>query len=366
MSGLAREAEERASAPRVPSAAAPPKTLDSLIAELSGARDKHAAQWAITAYLRGKVTSDREDWLNDYRDYSNKENCPLPIEGDQCVDLLGKCLDSSKQSECRAAWAGLNFSGGIDANKMDLATARNLVSKMGITGTVDEWIKANSLTLQPTVANALRVIVSRVRNPSGLAGSKRSEVPMVVASALVPFSLTPRVAFTSMSGVMVGGGGNRAAANFIQMSNYLKNRYTLVGGASNAVPSSVAALRSSLAELDSALKSKGKAIEETDKQRIVQLIDSLQSTEQKAEKAAKYMSELRRLLAHPKYDTIVASTVANEVTADMMRELTENHKTLLAASSKKSYNLLSILETVAGLVDDVKAIKAVAVRPAAV
>jgi hypothetical protein len=165
-----------------------------------------------------------------------------------------------------------------------------------------------------------------------------------------------------MSGGMMGG-GNRAAANFIQMSNYLKNRYTLVGGANNAVPSSVAALRSSLAELERALESKGKQIDTNDKQRIVQLIDSLQRTEEKAELAAKYMSELRRIIAHPKFD--VASEITGPVTANMMADLSKNKATLLAAASKKSYNLLSILETVAGLVDDVKAIKAVATRSGA-
>jgi hypothetical protein len=178
---------------------------------------------------------------------------------------------------------------------------------------------------------------------------------MVPASSLVAFTLQPRVGFTSMSGGMMGG-GNRAAANFIQMSNYLKNRYTLVGGANNAVPSSVAALRSSLGELEKALQSKNKQIDATDKQRIVQLIDSLQRTEEKAELAAKYMSELRRIISHPKFNA--SSEISAPVSAEMMSELSKNHATLLAAASKKSHNLLSILETVASLVDDVKAIKA--------
>jgi hypothetical protein len=343
-------AAEAAAAPRV-------NTLEELIRALAGAEDKAKAQWMITAYLRGKVSSDRVDWLNDYKDYTNKENCPLPIEGGKCVELLGKCLDSTRQDACRAEWAALNFAGGINANKMDLATARNLVNKMGINGTVDEWVKANGITLQPTVASALKAIVSRVRNPSGLTGPIR-EVPKVAPSVLVPFSLTPRVPFTSMSGVMMGGGANRAAVNFLQMSNYLKNRYTLVGGAPNAVPSSVAALRSSLAELKAALASKDKAIDTTDETRIIQLIDSLQSTEQKAERAAKYMSELRRLIAHPKFESDVAPSITGDVTASMMAQLSDNHKTLLAASSRKSNNLLSILETIAGLVADVKLIKA--------
>jgi hypothetical protein len=141
------------------------------------------------------------------------------------------------------------------------------------------------------------------------------------------------------------------------MSNYLKNRFTLIGG-SNAVPSSVAALRSNLAELEKALVAKGKAIDATDKQRITQLIDGLQSTEEKANKAAKYMIELRRLISHPKFDAEVASGIKTDVTAKMMSELTEQHKALLAAATKKSYNLLSIFETIAGVVDEVKAIRA--------
>lgn len=325
--------------------------LEELIDSLAGAEDKGAAQRAITDYLRGSKNVGSEDWLNDYQNLGNKKNCPLPIEGDKCVSLLSKCLAGDR--ECMGEWSLLKFEGGFDVNKMDLATARNLVQKMKITGSVDEFVRASGVQLQPSVLAALKAIVNRVRNASGL-GENRPYVSSMSSS--IPF----RVAFTSMSGGMIGGGGNRAAANFIQMSNYLKNRYTLVGGASNAVPSSVAALRSSLVELERALQAKDKKIDENDKERIIQLIDSLQSTEQKAEKAAKYMSELRRLINHPKFN----GNVAEVVTAQMMEELSGKHRELLTASAKKSTNLLSILETIASLVDDVKAIRN-QIRPAA-
>jgi len=350
------------------------RTVEQLLADVKANPDDYAVQRALTNALRGRVSSGKRDWLNDYTDYNDEKNCPLPIDGDTCVSLLGKCLGSGDQADCRAEWSKLNFAGGFDTNKMDLATARNLVNKMGITDTVDEWVKTHSLTLQPTVAAALKAIVARVRSNSGLAGSRPIVTPMVPASSLVAFVVPQRVGFTPMTGLMVGGGGNRAAANFIQMSNYLKNSYTLVGGNPNAVPSSVAALRSSLAELEKALQSKSKQIDSDDKKRIVQLIDSLQRTEEKAELAAKYMSELRRIIAHPKFD-VVSEIAGPDVTAAMMAELSKNKATLLAAASKKSFNLLSIFEsiaavaddssitkkTVAGLVDDVKAIKAIAV-----
>ena len=43
---------------------------------------------------------------------------------------------------------------------------------------------------------------------------------------------------------------------------------------------------------------------------------------------------------------------AGNVTASMMAQLTEQHKALLAAATKKSFNLLSIFETIAAVADD--------------
>lgn len=331
--------------------------LETLIAALSGktGEDLAGAQYAITKYLRDKVHSDREDWLNDYSDLSRDGNCPLPVDGAKCVNLLGKCLsvksgDAASMKACTDEWNGINFSGGVDVNKMDLATARNLVNKMGISdGNIKKWVSDNGITVSPSVVAALTAIVARVKGVSGRSEPSRPSPGFV--------AIFPRVAVTPMpSSGMIGGGGNNAVANFVQMSNYLKNRFTLIGGNPNAVPSSVAALRSSLLELENVLKAKGKAIDSTDKQRIIQLIDGLQSTEEKADKAAKYMIELRRLIAHPKFD--VAKMPTGNVTAEMMAQLTEQHKALLAAATKKSYNLLSIFETIAAVADDVRAIKA--------
>jgi hypothetical protein len=94
------------------------KTVEQLLVEVQANPDSYSVQRALTNALRGRVNSGTRDWLNDYTDYSDKANCPLPIDGEKCVSLLGKCLGSGDQSACRAEWSSLNFAGGFDTNKM--------------------------------------------------------------------------------------------------------------------------------------------------------------------------------------------------------------------------------------------------------
>ncbi len=313
-------------------------TIETLIRALDGTADKEAA---ISNYLRGAVGSATADWLN----VGPKGECALgpAVDGAKCVAVIEQCLTGGDKAACVAAWKDLKFEAGFDESSIDVGIARNLLTKLGISGDVDAWVKANSLTVDPRVVTVLKKLVNKTSGASG------SSSGFTLVSGLVA-----RPVFTLLGGGMVGGGNrNNAVANFVQMSDYLKNQYVLVGG-SHVAPSSVAALRQSLNQLEQALTAKGKAIDTTDKQRIVQLFDSLQSTEEKAMKAAKYMNELRRLVNHPKFP----GTGTGDVTAKMMEELTSKHSELLKAAERKSYNLLSILETIAGVADDVKALKA--------
>lgn len=320
-------------------------TLESLITALSKGTAGANAEAALSNYLRAAVGGEA-DWLNG----GDKAACPFPVAGDKCIALLDKCLTGD--AGCAAEWKALKFEGGFDANSMDIGQARALVTKMGITGSVAEWKakqKASSpdFDLDPRVEFALTQIVNRVRNPSGL-------VAPAPRSGSYP-ALKARPVFSLAGAGMVGGGSRvNAVANFVQVSDYLKNQFVLVGG--NGAPSSVAAMRDTLSQLETALQSKGKQIDATDKQRIQQLFDSLQSTEEKALKAAKYLSELRRLVNHPKFKSEVEA-IKGDVTAKLMQDLTTRHSELLKAATQKSYNLLSILETIAGVADDVKAIK---------
>jgi len=321
--------------------------LDSIIAKLAALGTSSAAAEAeISNYLRGTVGSDKADWLNVGPTTKDGKSCPLgpAVDGAQCVAVIDKCISGNK-TECVEEWSKLRFEAGFDESSIDVGIARNLLSKLGIKGDVDAWVSDNSLKVDPRVVTVLKKLVNKT---SGASGSS--------SGFTLVSGLAARPVFTLVGGGMVGGGNrNNAVANFVQMSDYLKNQYVLVGG-SHVAPSSVAALRQSLSQLEQALTAKGKKIDETDKNRIVQLFDSLQSTEEKAMKAAKYMNELRRLINHPKFQTEVSSMVP--VTAKMMEELTAKHSELLKAAERKSYNLLSILETIAGVADDVKALKA--------
>jgi len=319
--------------------------IERLIGALVTSSDKAAAEAAISNYLRGTVGSSSADWLNVGPADKDNKTCPLgpAVDGAACVAVIQDCLTGTNKGECVAKWSKLRFEAGFDESSIDVGIARNLLSKLGINGDVDAWVRDNSLTVDPRVVTVLKKLVNKT---SGVSGSS--------SGFTLVSGLAPRPVFTLVGGGMVGGGNrNNAVSNFVQMSDYLKNQYVLVGG-SNAAPSSVAALRQSLSQLEQALTAKGKAIEGTDKQRIVQLFDSLQSTEEKAMKAAKYMNELRRLVNHPKFPPLAAG----DVTAKMMEELTKKHSELLKAAERKSYNLLSILETIAGVADDVKALKA--------
>jgi hypothetical protein len=324
-------------------------------AKVRGGDVEARAQYEIVKYLRENVHSPKVDFLNDYQDL-NDESCPLPIKGGKCVEVLNKCISASSAEErkaCAEEWKTMDFGAGYDFNKMDLSTARNLIEKMGITSnkTVEQWKSETGVDLSATVLAALKAIVQRVRNPSG-----RSEAYGPVGAAAAP-SLGRRVAFTRLAGgsMIGGGGGNRAVANFIQMSNYLKERYILVGGASNAVPSSVGALRTSLAELEVALEAKNKQIDAEDKRRIVQLFDSLQRTEEKADKAARYMSELKRIIAHPSFKN---DSIGATVTAKIMQDLQTTHSTLLAASAKKGHSIVSVLDALTSAASELSALKA--------
>lgn len=315
-------------------------SIDALIKALDGSADKESA---ISNYLRGTVGSASADWLN----VGPKGECALgpAVDGAKCMALIDKCIAGEKQN-CVNEWKDLKFEAGFDESSIDVGVARNLLKKLDINGDVDAWVKTNSLSVDPRVVTVLKKLVNKTSGVTGASAGYR-----LPSGASV---LSPRPVFTLVGGGMVGGGNrNNAVANFVQMSDYLKNQYVLVGG-SNAAPSSVSALRQSLNQLEQALTAKGKAIDATDKQRIVQLFDSLQSTEEKAMKAAKYMNELRRLVNHPKFP----GTGSGDVTAKMMEELTTKHSELLKAAERKSYNLLSILETIAGVADDVKALKA--------
>lgn len=323
-------------------------TLETLITALGTSGDKVGAEAAISNYLRGTVGSATADWLN----VGPKGECPLgpAVDGAKCMSVIEKCLTGTDKSACVTEWKELKFEAGFDESSIDVGIARNLLTKLGVNGDVDKWVKDNSLTVDPRVVTVLKKLVNKT---SGTSGSS--------SGYTLVSGLAARPVFTLIGGGMVGGGNrNNAVANFVQMSDYLKNQYVLVGG-SHVAPSSVSALRQSLNQLEQALTTKGKAIDATDKQRIVQLFDSLQSTEEKAMKAAKYMNELRRLVTHPKFP----GTGATDITAKMMEELTSKHSELLKAAERKSYNLLSILETIAGVADDVKAIKASMSKPTA-
>ena len=305
------------------------------------------AEALITSYLRGSTGSAKADWLN----YGANGNCPLGpmVDGSNCVALIEKCIGGDA-SGCVAEWKSLNFANGFDASTIDIGIARNLLNKLSITGTVDDWVKSKGpgFAIDPRVVSVLKVLVARTTNNSG------TIVPSYASSGW-PSKIARRPVFTLITGGgMVGGGRrNNAVANFVQMSDYLKNQYVLTGG-SIAAPQTVAVLRQTLKDLEEALTKKGKAIDTTDKQRIIELFDSLQSTEDKAIRAAEYLSKLRRLVNHEKFDTL---GVASSVSVQMMEELTRKHAELLRASERKSGQVTSILEAVARAADDIAAIK---------
>jgi len=315
-------------------------SLQTLITELGSASEPVVAEQKIQNYLKNLVGSKDADWLNG-ADVEN--NCPLgkPVDGKACVCLLDKCL-SGNANECVAEWGTLNWSAGFDDSSIDIGTAKNLVEKLEINKSnydVNAWIASKKLTVTPQVRFALNKIVAKVLKATRGAVGSAEPAPVAGVTLLPLYSLT---------GVMVGG-GNSESSNYLQMSNYLRNQFNLVGGAGELiVPNALSGLRDSFISLQRVLKNNGKQIEENDVKRIDQLFDSLQSTEEKARKAAIYINGLRKLLAHPGFDN---KEVASSVTVKMLQELNEKHKKLLESSSRKTLSLVSILDSVASAAD---------------
>ena len=322
-------------------------SLQTLITELGSASAPVEAEQKIQNYLKNLVGSKDADWLNG-ADVEN--NCPLgkPVDGNKCVSLLDKCL-SGNASECVAEWGSMKWSAGFDDSTIDIGVAKNLVEKLQINQSnynVENWIKAKSLTVTPQVKFALNKIVDKVLKATR---NVNTSVPEATVSTV---ALLPLYSLVGGNGMI--GGGNSESFNYLQLSNYLRNQFNLVGGAGELiVPNALSGLRESFASLQKVLANNGKKIDDNDVKRIDQLFDSLQSTEEKARKAAIYINGLRKLMAHPGFNN---ADVASPITVKMLQELNDKHKKLLESSSKKSLSIVSILDSVASAAD-VKALR---------
>jgi hypothetical protein len=237
-------------------------------------------------------------------------------------------------------------------DNVNTSDARLLLEKMKINpneaNAVDKFIASSGATLDAKVVHVLKRLVAKVGNPQA--------APMAISKA-VAVSLTPipfRVAVTSLNGGAMIGGGVNVSAKYIQMTDYLRNQLEMVGGSPTIIKTSKY-LRVAYEDLKNALKSKNKQIDDIDNARISDLINNLERTEQKVEKAFRYIIALRKLLNNPNFNA--ESGIKGNVTAKMMEELEETHRKLTSSATKKSGDIMSVLNSIHTAVGDIPEMK---------
>jgi hypothetical protein len=302
---------------------------------------------AILAKLTSSNTENKDDFLDQTK------LCGPAISGDKCISLLEKCINGSDLSGCGAEWNTLGWTSGLDANNMDYGATLQLAKKLGLDiKSVEDVIKSfpeEGRNLHDTVKHAFAVIKEKI-NPQSVTATGSTGVPK-------------RKPVYSIVGGMVGGGNNSSYSNYVQLMNAIKVNNMIGGG------NSAAALKVSFEQLQRLLKSQGKEIETSDAARVQDLIASLARSEDRAAKAASYISILNAALNQAKITKSDLGTGGN-VALKVLETLAEREKSSLQAASKKSTSILDLLKTVediAGIRSDIAGIKSdiAALKPSA-
>jgi hypothetical protein len=286
----------------------------------------------LTKLSQTDPTPVKNDFLGEDR------LCGPAIDGNKCVSLLNACINVGGP-ECKAEWESLDWSSGIE-NNMDYGAALKMAKTLGLDKKpVEEIVPLFPGGLNDRVIEAFRVIKRRISPTSS------APVARPVAGVVAPGALMRRVAIVPVAGVMLGGGNRNILANYVQLTNALRNNYNMVGGSNSA-----AVLKASFEDLQALLKTNGKEIETSDVNRIQELIASVARSEQRSKKAAEYIFLLKSALQEAKVSK--SDLGAGEtITLKLIGELAEKQKTAEAAVSKKGKGLMDIFAAVEELLE---------------
>jgi hypothetical protein len=288
----------------------------------------------LTAYDK-KIPKPKDDILD------SRKLCGDTMDGEQCVDLLRKCLISDDIG-CVEAFNQQDFSKQIDVDTMDYYVARNLAKQLGFyKDSVDDAIKELTKKSGVKIESNVRLVFDAIKEKINKVEKIDNKFNIVIKTAKI-HDMPKRIPRLVIGGMH--GGGLTSYNDLIMNLDALKTNLLMNGGGLN----SSILIKSSLKQLIQLLEEKGKRIDDNDLARIYNYISSLERSEQKLIKVREYINVLIKAIIEKGYDM---KDIKDTVGLQFLQEFAEKERKLINNIDQKSANLqhtISILITPSG------------------
>ena len=308
--------------------------------------DSEEIRYALSAFLKKDVRASSQV----LRPEPINSQCGTTVDAQTCKSILSNCLENSNMNKCIDNLESIknNLSNGFTGMNSTLAldVCKTLGINLNVPNPKEEWISrievadaaaAKKIAVNQTLQNIIHNFIVAAQNP--LVDSKSYEFTqrrIQLSSTIRP--RTPRGLITRQTG---GGDSETYIFNrYIQYADSLKSIVSMTGGGAQPI------LNETYDELANIynnfvnhLKAQGKQVEDSDNERIRQLLSELKYTEEKLRKVVIYIARYNEVRNNPVFKDELNR---NPVTATLLEDLTKKYETLQAKQKKKVYNFLSI------------------------
>jgi len=278
--------------------------------------------------------------INDILDSRKLCGDNSSLNGEDCVDLLKKCLTST-DVDCFKQFNQIDFSKKIDVDTMDYYVARNLAKQLGFyDDSVDNAIKklieeSKVAKIEPNVRLVFYAIKEKINKVEKI----DNKFNIVIKTAKI-HDMPKRIPRLDIGGMH--GGGLTSYNDLIMNLDALKTNLLMNGGGSN----SSILIKSSLKQLIQLLEKEGKKIDDNDLVRIYNYISSLERSEQKLIKVREYINVLIKAIIEKGYDIKKDKEAIPNVSLDFLQKFAEKESQLINISEQRIANLQGTLKII--------------------